>query len=139
MPLSDPQLVVLSAALARDDGLVFPLPTTLKGGALAKVCSALLAKSLAEEVALSRKEAQAAPEKVFRTAEDEKPMTLRITALGRKALNGHTEEPADEPAKAAKKKAAGRASKATTDAPQTAAPASPREEGCPRSEGRGGG
>jgi len=30
---------------------------------------------------------------VFRTAEDEKPMTLRITALGRKALNGEAEEP----------------------------------------------
>src|SRR3954463_13352043 len=88
MPLTDTQLVVLSAALAREDGLVFPLPTTLKGGAVAKVCSALLAKSLAEEAALSRKEAKAAPEKVFRTAEGENPMTLRITALGRKALNG---------------------------------------------------
>src|SRR5215218_1876807 len=121
MPLTDTQLVVLSAALAREDGLVLPLPTTLKGGALAKVCSALLAKGLAEEVALSRKEAQAAPEKVFRTAEDEKPMTLRITALGRKALNG---EAADEPAKAPKKQAARRASKATADAPQTAAPTS---------------
>jgi hypothetical protein len=93
MQLTDTQLVVLSAALAREDGLVLPLPTTLKGGAVAKVCSALLAKSLAEEVALSRKEAQVAPEKVFRTAEDEKPMTLRITALGRKALNGEAEEP----------------------------------------------
>src|SRR5215204_6474942 len=86
MQLTDTQLVVLSAALAREDGLVLPLPTTLKGGAVAKVCSALLAKSLAEEVALSRKEAQAAPEKVFRTAEDEKPMTLRITALGARRL-----------------------------------------------------
>jgi hypothetical protein len=51
-------------------------------------------------------------------------MTLRITALGRKALNGEAEEPTNEPAKAAKKKAAGRASKATADAPQTAAPTS---------------
>ena len=48
-------------------------------------------------------------------------MTLRITALGRKALDG---EAAEEPAKAARKKAAGRASKATADAPQSAAPAS---------------
>ena len=98
-----------------------PLATTLKGGAVAKGCSALLAKSLAEEVALSRKEAQAAPEKVFHTAEDEKPMTLRITALGRKALNG---EAANEPSKLPKNQAARRASKATGAAPQTAAPAS---------------
>ena len=111
MPLTDTQLVVLSAALAREDGLIFPLPTTLKGGAVTKVCSVLLAKGLAEEVALSCRGAQAAPEKVFRTAEDEKPITLRITALGRKALNG---EAADEPAKVPKKKAAGRAWKATT-------------------------
>jgi hypothetical protein len=69
---------VLSAALAREDGLILPLPQTLKGGAL-------LAKGLAEEVALSRKEAQTAPEKVFRTAEHDQPITLRITALGRKA------------------------------------------------------
>jgi hypothetical protein len=128
MPLTDTQLVVLSAALAREDGLVLPLPTTLKGGAVAKVCSALLAKGLAEEVALSRKDAQAAPEKVFRTAEDEKPMTLRITAFGRKALNGDAEEPTDELAKAPKKQAARRASKATADAPQTAAPASRKKK-----------
>ena len=30
MPLTDTQLVVLFAALAREDGLVFPLPTRLK-------------------------------------------------------------------------------------------------------------
>jgi hypothetical protein len=63
MQLTDTQLVVLSAALAREDGLILPLPTPLKGGAVAKVCSALLAKGLAEEVALSRREAQAAPQK----------------------------------------------------------------------------
>jgi hypothetical protein len=128
MQLTDTQLVVLAAALGREDGLILPLPATLKGGAVAKVCSALLAKGLAEEAALSRKEAQAAPETVFRTAEDDKPVTLRITALGRKAINGDAaEEPADEPATAPKKKAARRAAKAAHDAPQAAAPAA-REE-----------
>ncbi len=43
-----------------------------------------------------------------------------ITALGRKALNGEAPE---EPAKAPKKKAVGRASKATAHSTQTAAPA----------------
>lgn len=121
MQLTDTQLVVLSAALARDDCLILPLPPTLKGGAVAKVCSALLTKGVAEEVALSRKEAQAAPEKVFRTAEDDQPITLRITALGRAALNGDAAEAPVEPAKAPKKKAARRA--ATADAPQAAASA----------------
>lgn len=120
MQLTDTQLVVLSAALARDDGLILPLPPTLKGGAVAKVCSALLTKGVAEEVALSRKEAQAAPEKVFRTAKDDQPITLRITALGRAALNGDAaEEMPVEPAKAPKKKAARQATKG--DAPQAAA------------------
>jgi hypothetical protein len=73
---------------------------------------------------ITGQEAQAAPEKVFRTAEDEQPITLRITALGRKALNGDAAEEAPaEPAKAPKQKAARRAVKATDDAPQPAAPA----------------
>jgi hypothetical protein len=82
MQLTDTQLVVLSAALAREDGLVLPLPTTLKGGAVAKVCSALLAKSLAEEVALSRKEAQreGVPHRRGREADD--PAHHRARAQG---------------------------------------------------------
>ena len=125
MQLTDTQLVVLSAALAREDGLVLPLPATLKGGAVAKVCSALLAKGLAEEVALPRKEAQAAPEKVFRTGEGDEPVTLRITVLGRQALKGDAEEASAERAEGPKKKAARRPAKANP--PQAAAPA-PRKK-----------
>lgn len=49
MKLTDTQLVVLSAAAARSDGSIHPLPPHLKGGAVAKVCDALLAKGLAAE------------------------------------------------------------------------------------------
>ena len=51
MTLTDTQLVVLSAAAARSDGTILPLPAHIKGGAIAKVCDALLAKGLAQEVA----------------------------------------------------------------------------------------
>jgi hypothetical protein len=122
MQLTDTQLVVLSAALGREDGSILPLPANLKGGAVAKVCSALLGKSLAEEIALPREVARTEPEKVYRTREGGEPITLRITALGRAALNGDAAEEAPaEPAKAPKKKAARQATKA--DAPQAAASA----------------
>jgi len=50
MKLSDTQLVILSAACARDDRLVLPLPERLKGNAAAKVIESLIAKSMIEEV-----------------------------------------------------------------------------------------
>lgn len=100
MQLTDTQLVVLSAALNREDGLVLPLPANLKGGAVAKVCAALIAKGLAEEIALDREAARAAPEQVFRSDADAEPVTLRITDLARQALNAQTPSAADaaEPA-----------------------------------------
>lgn len=51
MKLTDTQLVVLAAAAARSDGSILPLPPHLKGGAVAKVCDALIARGLAAEVA----------------------------------------------------------------------------------------
>jgi hypothetical protein len=135
MQLTDTQLVVLSAALGREDGSILPLSANLKGGAVAKVCSALLAKGLAEEIALPREAARTAPEKVFRTAEDEGPIMLRIAPLARQALNADAADaiapaepaPAPEPP-APKKKAARRAEKPDGGAPQAAAPASREEE-----------
>lgn len=130
MQLTDTQLIVLSAALAREDGTILPLPSTLKGGAVAKVCSALLAKGLAEEVEVPPSEARTAPEKVFRT-EDDRSTTLRITALARRALNADLEDEASEPAtevpaeeadsEVLKKKAARRA-KPAGNPPQVTAP-----------------
>ena len=47
MKLTDTQSIVLSAAAARADGAILPLPSHLRGGAVAKVCEALKAKGLA--------------------------------------------------------------------------------------------
>ena len=47
MKLTDTQTNVLTAAAARADGAILPLPAHLRGGAIAKVCDALRAKGLA--------------------------------------------------------------------------------------------
>ena len=47
MKLTDTQAAVLAAAAARTDGAILPLPSHLRGGAIAKVCDALKAKGLA--------------------------------------------------------------------------------------------
>jgi len=49
--LTDTQLVVLSAAAARDDGSIHPLPENLRGGAVTKVVHALLKAGLIAEAA----------------------------------------------------------------------------------------
>lgn len=144
MQLTDTQLVVLSAALGREDGSILPLPANLKGGAVAKVCSALLAKGLAEEIALPREAARTAPEKVFRTAEDEEPTMLRIAPLARQALNADAADavapaelaPAPE-APAPTKKAARRAGKPSRGAPQSAAPEAREEKAAGTEDGAG--
>ena len=87
MKLTDTQLVVLTAALAREDGSILPLPDHLKGGAVGKVCAALLAKRLAEEVALAPDRARAAPEIIFRMTEDG-PSMLRLSASAQALLGG---------------------------------------------------
>lgn len=47
--LSDTQRAILSAACAREGGLVLPLPAHIKGGAVTKVIASLAAKGLVEE------------------------------------------------------------------------------------------
>ncbi|MBP9217725.1 MAG: DUF3489 domain-containing protein [Sterolibacterium sp.] len=47
--LTDTQTAVLKAAASRPDGNVEPLPSTLRGGARAKVIEGLLARGLVEE------------------------------------------------------------------------------------------
>ena len=49
--LTDTQLIVLSAAAARDDGSIHPLPDNLKGGAITKMIHALLKAGLIAEAA----------------------------------------------------------------------------------------
>ena len=48
--LSDAQAVILSTACAREDGAVFPVTASLKGGAVGNVCKSLLKQGLIEEI-----------------------------------------------------------------------------------------
>ena len=50
MKLTDTQTAVLTAAAARADGAILPLPAQIRGGAIGKVCDALVAKGFAINV-----------------------------------------------------------------------------------------
>ena len=84
--LSDAQAVILSAACAREDAMVFPVTASLKGGAVGDVCKSLLKRGLIEEVPATDRNA------VWRHDEERGPITLRATPLAYSAL-GITEEP----------------------------------------------
>ena len=79
--LSDTQLVILSAACQRDDRQVLPLPGTLKGGAANKVVQSLIAKGLVAEVDVGP------GDPVWRTGDDDRRTTLRVTDAAFAALN----------------------------------------------------
>jgi hypothetical protein len=87
--LSDAQAVILSAACAREDGMVFPVTTSLKGGAVGNVCKSLLKRGLIEEIAATDLNT------VWRHDEERGPITLRATPLAYNIL-GITEEPEDQ-------------------------------------------
>ncbi len=88
--LSDAQAVILSAACAREDGAVFPVTTSLKGGAVGNVCKSLLKKALIEEVGATDLNT------VWRHDEDRGPVTLRATPLAYSTL-GIADEPEAAP------------------------------------------
>jgi hypothetical protein len=97
--LSDAQAVILSAACAREDGMVFPVTASLKGGAVGNVCKNLLKRGLIEEVAATDLNT------VWRHDEERGPITLRATPLACTTLGitddpeGHSDsQPATEPA-----------------------------------------
>lgn len=73
--LSDAQSVILSTACARDDGAVFPVATSLKGGAVGNVCKSLLKHGLIEEIEATDLNT------VWRHDEERGPITLRTTPL----------------------------------------------------------
>lgn len=77
--LSDAQSIILSTACARATGLIFPVTTSLKGGAVGNVCKSLLKRGLIEEIAASD------PDTVWRH-DDKGPLTLRATQLAHSAL-----------------------------------------------------
>lgn len=93
--LSDAQAVILSTACARDDGMVFPVTASLKGGAVGNVCKSLLKHALIEEIAATD------PNTVWRHDEERGPITLRATALAYSTLgisDVPQEQLKDEPA-----------------------------------------
>jgi len=93
--LSDAQSIILSAACARGDGMVFPVTTSLKGGAVGNVCKSLLKHGLIEEVAATDLNT------VWRHDEVRGPITLRATSLACTVLGisdaSEPAEPAPEP------------------------------------------
>ena len=88
--LSDAQSVILSTACAREDGKVFPVTASLKGGAVGNVCKSLLKRKLIEEVPATDQNT------VWRHDEERGPVTLRATPLGYAAL-GITDAPQQHP------------------------------------------
>lgn len=86
--LSAPQAAILSTACAREGGLVFPVTTGLKGGAVGNVCKSLLKRGLIEEISASD------PSTVWRHDEQRGPITLRVTPSACGAL-GIADDPND--------------------------------------------
>lgn len=78
--LSDAQAVILSTACARDDGAVFPVTSSLKGGAVGNVCKSLLKHGLIEEIEATDLNT------VYRHDEERGPITLRATPLAYSTL-----------------------------------------------------
>jgi hypothetical protein len=88
--LSDAQAVVLSTACAREDGAIFPVTASLKGGAVGNVCKSLLKQGLIEEIAAMDLNT------VWRHDEERGPITLRATLLAYSTL-GITDEQNEAP------------------------------------------
>ncbi|TFL19497.1 DUF3489 domain-containing protein [Jannaschia formosa] len=85
--LSDTQLVILSAAAQREDRNVLPLPGSLRGGAAAKVVSALLSRALiAETTSDTQTKADAALNRIWRNDADGRAILLHITDAGLAAI-----------------------------------------------------
>ena len=77
--LTDTQLIVLSAAAARDDGIAIA-PAKMNKAATSKVGSSLVARRLMREV----RSKSGMP--IWRKDEDDRPISLLITRAGRNAI-----------------------------------------------------
>ena len=91
--LSDTQLIILSSAAQREDGLAV-LPEKLKGGAAKNAVTKLTGLGLLKEVRVKR------DQPTWRTDEEDKPIGLKLTKAGSTAIedDGNTkEEPAPKP------------------------------------------
>ena len=90
--LSDAQAVILSTACAREDGAVFPVTASLKGGAVGNVCKSLLKRGLIEEIPATDHTT------VWRHDEERGPMTLRSTQLAHTTLGVSEDQEDSRPA-----------------------------------------
>jgi len=120
-PLTDTQLVLLSRASQRDDGLLVPLDT-LRGGAARTVASRLLIAELVTEVPVGRDDPH-----WFRDEGAGRWLGLRVTAAGLQAIGLDAEEPDG----AGEDGAPERGGTALVPAPEPI-PASPAPEGTKR-------
>jgi len=95
---SDTQALILSAAAQRPEQIALPLPDSLRGGAAAKVVSAMIAKGFLEEVDADLRKG----EPVWRETGDGHGITLVATGAGLAAIGIETEsataQPTDEAA-----------------------------------------
>jgi hypothetical protein len=87
--LSDTQLVILSSASQRDDGLAV-LPEKLKGGAAQAAVTKLLGLGFLKEVRVKR------GEPAWRADDEEKPVGLKITKAGSAAIGVEDDTRGDE-------------------------------------------
>jgi Protein of unknown function (DUF3489) len=78
--LSETQTLILSTARAREDGLVFPTPSHLRGGPVGNCLKSLLKRGLIEEITASDLNT------VWRHDEERGPITLRVTQLAHDSL-----------------------------------------------------
>lgn len=103
--LSDTQAIILSAAAQRPERIALPLPESLRGGAAAKVVSAMIANGYLEEVDADLRKG----EPVWRETGDGHGVTLVATDAGLAAIGiepedantapaGATDAPSAEPA-----------------------------------------
>ncbi len=87
--LSDTQSVILSAACAREGGLVLPITTSLKGGAVDMVLTSMIKKGLIEAIPAE------VGTPVWREDEDGSPLTLVAAAAAYMVLGIITDTGAD--------------------------------------------
>ena len=96
--LSDTQLIVLNIACQRQDRSIFPLPKSLRGGAVTKVIGSLLGKGLVEEVPARQVEFHPMlDDVVWRETETGERLTLIVTDAAFEALGLPTDaDPASD-------------------------------------------
>ena len=88
--LTDTQLIVLSAAAARDDGIAV-VPAKMNKAAASKVGASLVTRKLMREV----RSKPGMP--VWRQGEDDRPISLIITRAGRDAIGVEEDGTAEAP------------------------------------------